>query len=97
MAGDTRAAAERRGASPWASRWRREDLLAHARRKLEAKGLDLIVANDATAEGAGFDVETNRVTLLSADGEPEALPLQSKHEVAEVVLDRVSARLESGA
>jgi phosphopantothenoylcysteine decarboxylase/phosphopantothenate--cysteine ligase len=70
-----------------------EDLIGHAGRKLEAKGFDLIVANDATAEGAGFEVETNRVTILSADGEPEALPLQSKHQVAEAVLDRVGARL----
>jgi phosphopantothenoylcysteine decarboxylase/phosphopantothenate--cysteine ligase len=70
-----------------------EDLVAHAGRKLDAKGFDLIVANDATEVGAGFEVDTNRVTILTADGEPEVLPLQSKHEVAEAVLDRVGARL----
>jgi phosphopantothenoylcysteine decarboxylase/phosphopantothenate--cysteine ligase len=70
-----------------------DDLLDNARRKLEAKGLDLVVANDARAEGSGFDAETNRVTLVSADGHAEPLPLRSKHEVAEDVLDRVAARL----
>ena len=65
-------------------------LLENARSKLESKGFDLIVANGANEEGAGFEVDTNRVTLLGADGEPEALPLLTKDEVAEVILDRVS-------
>lgn len=69
------------------------DLLDNARGKLAAKGFDLIVANDANEEGAGFEVDTNRVTFLTADGEPEALPLLSKNEVAEQLLDRVEARL----
>ncbi len=69
------------------------DLLANARAKLEAKGFDLIVANDTTEEGAGFEVDTNRVTFLTGEGEPEALPLLSKDEVAERLLDRVQARL----
>ncbi len=68
-------------------------LLENARRKLEAKGFDLVVANDATEEGAGFDVETNRVTLIARGGEPEELPLLSKHAVAEVILDRVGPLL----
>jgi phosphopantothenoylcysteine decarboxylase / phosphopantothenate---cysteine ligase len=71
-----------------------DDVLAHAARKLAAKGFDLLVANDATAEGAGFEVTTNRVTLLARDAEPEALPLLTKDEVAEEILDRVAARLE---
>lgn len=71
-----------------------DDLLSNARKKLEAKGFDLLVANDATVEGAGFDVATNRVTLISADGAPEPVDLLSKDEVAEVVLDRVASRLE---
>jgi phosphopantothenoylcysteine decarboxylase/phosphopantothenate--cysteine ligase len=70
-------------------------LVENARAKLEAKGFDLIVANEAEEEGAGFDVDTNRVVLLAADGEPEELPLLAKDEVAEVILDRVSEIVES--
>lgn len=55
---------------------------AEAGRKLREKGLDLIVANDVTAPGAGFAVETNRVTLLYPDGRREALPLLSKLDLA---------------
>ena len=72
------------------------DLIENAARKLERKAFDLVVANDATEEGAGFEGITNRVTILSADGEPEALALMSKDEVAEEILDRVATRLESG-
>jgi phosphopantothenoylcysteine decarboxylase/phosphopantothenate--cysteine ligase len=72
------------------------DLLANARKKLEKKDFDLLVANDVTQEGAGFDVETNRVTILSAEGEAEALPLMSKDAVAEEILDRVGLRLSPG-
>lgn len=67
-----------------------EDLVANARAKLEAKGLDFIVANDVTAEGAGFNAETNKVTILDGEGEQD-LPLMSKYEVANRVLDRVAA------
>jgi phosphopantothenoylcysteine decarboxylase/phosphopantothenate--cysteine ligase len=66
-----------------------EDLLANAREKLQRKRLDLIVANDVSATDAGFAVDTNRVTLLSADGSVEALPLMSKDEVAQEIWDRV--------
>jgi phosphopantothenoylcysteine decarboxylase/phosphopantothenate--cysteine ligase len=65
-----------------------------ARAKLRAKHLDLIVANDAAEPGAGPEIETNRVTLVSAAGET-ALPLLSKDEVAEAILDRVAKLLES--
>ena len=67
------------------------DLEANARRKLAAKELDLIVLNDATEPGAGFGVDTNRVTLLAHDGDstPEALPLMAKADVADAILDRV--------
>ena len=64
-----------------------EDLLANARRKLEAKRLDLIVANNVTAEGAGFDSDTNIVTLLWPDGRAEALPQMAKREVARKILE----------
>ena len=60
---------------------------AEAVRKLREKGLDLIVANDVTAPGAGFAVETNRVTFLFPDGRREALPLLSKHKVAERLIN----------
>ncbi|HSM04564.1 MAG TPA: bifunctional phosphopantothenoylcysteine decarboxylase/phosphopantothenate--cysteine ligase CoaBC [Longimicrobiales bacterium] len=73
-----------------------EDLLANARAKREAKGFDLVVANPADAPDAGFGADTNRVTLVG-DGEPESLPLLSKDEVAEKILDRVAALLERGA
>jgi phosphopantothenoylcysteine decarboxylase / phosphopantothenate---cysteine ligase len=66
-----------------------EDLLANATSKLERKKLDLIVANDVTTSDAGFAVDTNRVTLIAADGSMEALPLMSKFEVAEAILDHV--------
>ena len=60
---------------------------AHARQKLDAKNLDWIVANDVTQEGAGFDGDTNIVTLLGRDGTEVALPLLTKREVAERLLD----------
>lgn len=66
-----------------------QDLLANARDKLERKRLDLIAANDVSAADAGFGVDTNRVTLLSADGGVEALPLLSKDDVAHRIWDRV--------
>ncbi len=72
-----------------------DDVAKHARDKLERKRLDLIVANDVSEPGAGFEVETNRVVILERDGAEEALPLMSKHDVAEALLDRVSALLGS--
>ena len=70
------------------------DLLENATHKLKSKGLDLIAANDISANDAGFAVETNRVTLLFADGQKESFPLMSKTEVAEVILERVAKLLE---
>ena len=66
-----------------------EDLLGHARQKLTGKRLDLIVANDVTAPGAGFDVDTNRVRLLFADGRDRELPELEKEEVAEGIIQAV--------
>ena len=68
------------------------DEMANARRKLEAKNLDWIVVNNPLVEGAGFEGDTNRVTLLSADGDTIELPLLTKDEVADAILDRVSVR-----
>lgn len=73
-----------------------EDLLGNARRKLKEKGFHLIAANSALEEGAGFDVDTNRVTILDADGGMEALPVLSKDEVAEKLLDRLTHLLRDG-
>lgn len=67
--------------------------LSEGRRKLVAKGLDFIVVNDATEPGAGFAVDTNRVTLLGPGDREEVLPLQSKRDVADVILDRVEGIL----
>jgi len=61
----------------------------NARRKLAAKNADLIVANDVTAEGAGFDRDTNVVTLFSRDGRDLALPKMAKSEVAQRILDEI--------
>jgi phosphopantothenoylcysteine decarboxylase/phosphopantothenate--cysteine ligase len=66
-----------------------ERVAENARKKLTAKNADIIVANDVTAEGAGFDVDTNVVTLFSRDGRDVALPRMSKTEVAQRILDEV--------
>jgi phosphopantothenoylcysteine decarboxylase/phosphopantothenate--cysteine ligase len=70
------------------------DALAKGRAKLERKDLDLIVVNDAFEPGAGFEHDTNRVAILGRDGTPMILPLQSKREVAEAILDAVEQAIE---
>jgi phosphopantothenoylcysteine decarboxylase/phosphopantothenate--cysteine ligase len=70
-----------------------EELLKHAREKLANKNLDMIVANDVTQEGAGFDGDTNIVRFLTADGKVEEFPQMPKEAIAEVLLDRVVALL----
>jgi phosphopantothenoylcysteine decarboxylase/phosphopantothenate--cysteine ligase len=70
------------------------DALRSGRGKLEAKGLDLVVVNDATEPGAGFAVDTNRVTLIGRDGAERPLPLLPKTEVADAILDRVTELLD---
>ena len=65
-----------------------ENVLEHAAGKLKKKHLDLIVANDVTAPGAGFDVDTNIVTLIAGDHQ-QSLPLAAKREVADAILDEV--------
>lgn len=64
-----------------------DEVLAHARKKLREKNLDLIVANDVTAPGAGFGSDHNAATLITRDGEARALPLMPKHELADRILD----------
>jgi phosphopantothenoylcysteine decarboxylase/phosphopantothenate--cysteine ligase len=68
-----------------------DDLEANARSKLERKRLDLIVANDVSAPGVGFEHETNAVTLLRSDGGRRTVPLATKREVARAILDEVVA------
>lgn len=70
-----------------------EDLLPNATRKLEQKGLDLIVANDITAADSGFAVDTNKVVLIDRSGEVQQLPLLPKSEVAHRILDKVLSLL----
>jgi phosphopantothenoylcysteine decarboxylase/phosphopantothenate--cysteine ligase len=69
------------------------DLRAHAVEKLRNKRVDLMVANDVSAPGAGFEHDTNSVVLLDPDGLDKNVPLTDKREVARVVLDAVAARL----
>ncbi|MCH7586741.1 MAG: bifunctional phosphopantothenoylcysteine decarboxylase/phosphopantothenate--cysteine ligase CoaBC [Chloroflexi bacterium] len=72
-----------------------ENLIANARQKLEEKGLALVVANDISSEIAGFEVDNNQVTLIDSEGGVQELPLMSKVEVAEVIIQRVLQLLES--
>ena len=66
-----------------------EDVADNARKKLTSKNADLIVANDVSAEGAGFDGDTNIVTLYSRDGRDLPLARMSKSDVADRILDEV--------
>jgi phosphopantothenoylcysteine decarboxylase/phosphopantothenate--cysteine ligase len=70
-----------------------DDHLTNAQKKLVEKSLDLIVLNAAAEPGSGFEVDTNRVTILSRAGGAEALPLQPKHDVADAILDRLAPLL----
>jgi phosphopantothenoylcysteine decarboxylase/phosphopantothenate--cysteine ligase len=69
------------------------DGIRNAREKLETKDLDLVVLNDATEPGAGFGVDTNRVTVIGRNGREDKLDLMSKTDLAEILLDRVEAEL----
>ena len=69
------------------------DAVERGRRKLERKGVDLLVVNDVSAPGAGFDHDTNAVVILGADGHAEEIALTSKDAVANAVLDMVIAHL----
>ncbi|HET9851190.1 MAG TPA: bifunctional phosphopantothenoylcysteine decarboxylase/phosphopantothenate--cysteine ligase CoaBC [Candidatus Limnocylindrales bacterium] len=69
--------------------------LDRATEKLQAKGVDLLVANDVSEEGSGFGTDTNRVTILDRAGALDELPLLSKREVADRILDRVARALDA--
>jgi len=68
-----------------------ESLIANAKKKLREKNLDLIVANDVTKEGSGFDGDTNIATLLDRRGAVHPLPLMSKDELADRIYDYLIA------
>lgn len=68
-----------------------ENVIENAQKKLKRKRLDLIIANDVTEEGAGFDVDTNIVHLLTASGKRTSCPKMSKQEIAELILKAVAA------
>lgn len=72
-----------------------QQLLENARHKLETKTLDLIVANDISAKDSGFNVDTNRVTVINADGTAEPLPLLMKDQVAIEIMKRISSLLNN--
>jgi phosphopantothenoylcysteine decarboxylase/phosphopantothenate--cysteine ligase len=76
-----------------------ENLLSHAKQKLKSKALDMIVANDVSREDAGFETDTNLVKIVYKDGQVEEVPLMTKLQVADVLLDRIKkaweARLET--
>ncbi len=69
-----------------------DNIYVEAERKLREKGLDLIVANDITQSDAGFDVDTNRVTLIYPDKNPEKLPLMTKRELGERLIDFIETK-----
>ena len=67
----------------------------NAIKKLNNKDLEFIIANDVTVEGAGFSVDTNKVTIIDKFGTISDYPLQSKYEVANIILDKLSQILNS--
>ena len=71
-----------------------KDLMANAKKKLRAKNLDMIVANDVSREDSGFETDTNIVKIIYSDGQVEDLALMTKNEVADSVLDRIKAMWE---
>jgi phosphopantothenoylcysteine decarboxylase/phosphopantothenate--cysteine ligase len=71
-----------------------EDLIANAETKLRGKNLDLIVANDVTQPGAGFGLDTNQVKIIYPSGQVKDLPLMTKEEVSQLILDEVVGLLK---
>jgi phosphopantothenoylcysteine decarboxylase/phosphopantothenate--cysteine ligase len=72
-----------------------DDLVRNAQRKLASKHLDLIVANNVAEPDAGFEVDTNRAVILDTAGNADPAPLQSKTDLAGVILDRVADLLRT--
>ena len=76
-------------------RSRRRDSSPRPQRKLESKGLDMIVANDIADPSIGFEVDGNQVTMITQGDEPEHPPRGTKHEIARAITDRIEAPLRS--
>ena len=94
---ETRAFRERKGIFTLGFALETEELLARGREKLERKGMHLVAVNSAVEPGAGFESETNRITLIDRVGTVEELPLAKKTELADELLDRVEASLRTAA
>ena len=73
-----------------------QNVVQSAQEKLRKKKLDLIVANDISAPGIGFQSDSNQVTLIDKEGKIDSLPRLSKREIADVLLDRIKGRVEPG-
>ena len=71
-----------------------EHTITNSRKKMNAKNLDLVVVNNPLEQGAGFDVDTNKVTFLQNEKKIHSLPLLSKREIADQILDRVVTLLD---
>jgi phosphopantothenoylcysteine decarboxylase/phosphopantothenate--cysteine ligase len=74
-----------------------EDLMANAEKKLREKNLDMVIANNVTEEGSGFDVDTNIATILDRSGAVRSLPLMSKDDLAEQIIDHLLGLRIQGA
>jgi len=94
---ETRAFRERKGIFTLGFALETEDLLTRGREKLERKGMHLVAVNSAVEPGAGFESETNRITLIDRNGRIEELPLAKKTELADELLDRVEASIPAAA
>jgi len=94
---ETRAFRERKGIFTLGFALETEDLLARGQEKLERKGMDLVAVNSAVEPRAGFESETNRITLIDRNGTVEELPLAKKTELADELLDRVEASIPAPA
>lgn len=92
---ETRAFRERKGIFTLGFALETDDLLARGREKLERKGMHLVAVNSAVEPGAGFESETNRITLIDRSGRVEELPLAKKTELADDLLDRVEASIST--
>ena len=88
---ETRTFRERKGILTLGFALETEDALARGREKLERKGMHLVAVNSAVEPGAGFESETNRITLIDRNGRVEELPLAKKTELADDLLDRIEA------
>ena len=71
-----------------------EDAIENGRDKMERKGMQLVAVNVANEPGAGFEVETNRISLVHSSGKVEELPLATKEELADQLLDHIESAMD---